>query len=507
MLDSSKNKHIEYVSFLGVTDAEPLLQLVSKNTPLNKVLMRILEQFQKKTGLTIGFRLPEGLGEDPVLWQAILTIEKMKRLNLIEWWDYRLSNTTYPDEPPFHVALVKNKFNDDIKRGFGYDGTGFSFFSKDRALWAGIGEAIERRSISHFSPEKGDYLDSTLEKLGSDALTIDPVAFPGISPEIRRAEGYPNHRLAFSQKDKFRFVRGYSVTDEKLIWIPLQLVSFRHHQDFEEPLLRSIVSSGAATHITKEKALLGGILELIERDAFMISWLNELSPEYLELDENDSELKEVVSLFKRYRIEYHAVRLSTDFAGVHVVVGIAIDRSGVGPAVCIGASAKFDLKEAILAAFTEMAASRYFIRMAYETAKKEKIDLNFPNRKEIGRDERLLYWCVPERIPKIDFFLKGVRHPFREYAKSSTLSTKQQLIALIEQFREKKLELAYVETTPPSARKELGLTTLFITAPQLQPLFLKEYPKHTWGERLFSVPKKLGLSPRQKAFTEIHPFP
>ena len=145
--------------------------------------------------------------------------------------------------------------------------------------------------------------------------------------------------------------------------------------------------------------------------------------------------------------------------------------------------------------------------MAFETAKKEKRDLNFPNRKEIGRDERLLYWCMPERIPEIDFLLKGTRRRLKEYGKPNSLPIKQQLDMLIEQFREKKLDLACVETLSSSLKKEFGLTTIFAIAPNLQPLYLKEYPAHSWGERISTVPQKLGLPVRKEIYSTIHPFP
>ena len=453
------------------------------------------------SGLELYARIPGPLGSDAALWEGHLFLEKMKRLGLIERWNGYHSSALFPDEPPLHMYFVKNTFNDDRRR-FGLDGIGRHFSSPEKALWASIGEAVERRTLDLFSPESGTFIDATPKELGNSAIDLSTLA--GISPEERQK----NQSLSFSDKTKFRYMQVYSLTKKKWLWAPLQLVSFRRHNSYEEPLLRSLVSTGAATHHSVDEALLGAILESLERDAFMITWLNQLSPEYLELEKStNEELQKMLETVKRYHLEVYALRLPTDFEGIHVVLGLLIDRTGVGPAINVGAKAGFDIEDTVKGVITEMLGTRLFVRMRYDNARKEERDLAFTDRSKIGLQERTLYWCDPQKIERINFLLQGKRTPLNIIPREKEKSVKEKVKFLVHSFEKKGLELAYADLSSLPWMKKLGLKTVMVVAPELQPLSLHEVPPHTWGPRLRSVPLHCGFTPRKEVFSEIHPFP
>ena len=111
-----------------------------------------------------------------------------------------------------------------------------------------------------------------------------------------------------------------SLTKKDNVWLPAQTVSpTREAQNFVrqgfEPHLRRVITTGLATHPSREEALLSGALEVIERDAFMVMWLNHLTLPRVDLDElsfRSPTLKLLLERCKRYRLKPHVVRMITD---------------------------------------------------------------------------------------------------------------------------------------------------------------------------------------------------
>ncbi|MES5997553.1 YcaO-like family protein, partial [Cutibacterium acnes] len=73
-----------------------------------------------------------------------------------------------------------------------------------------------------------------------------------------------------------RWVRGWSLTSGHQVWVPAIAV-YLHlpYLNDSERFIRS-VSTGCAVHESMRKAVLNGLLEVVERDAIALTWLHEL---------------------------------------------------------------------------------------------------------------------------------------------------------------------------------------------------------------------------------------
>ncbi len=133
-----------------------------------------------------------------------------------------------------------------------------------------VGEGLERFCLCVYREKH--FLLSTFDKISQKALS--PLSFAGISPSQRQA----NPRLKIDEKSVFRWVEGFSLYDKKKVFIPAQLVYVGYKYHPQEPMIREQISTGAAAADSFKGALYKGICEAVERDAFMITYFNKLSP-------------------------------------------------------------------------------------------------------------------------------------------------------------------------------------------------------------------------------------
>jgi len=209
----------------------------------------------------------------------------------------------------------------------------------------------------------------------------------------------------------------------------------------------------------------------------------------------DPEIDDVVSRFEAVGLELHVVELLTDFP-VLVYAAMVIDRTGAGPAFTIGASASASAKSAFMKATSEALTTRL--------AMKNKNYDDFDEH-DIDRDERIMYWCDPKRLLDIEFLFRGEKK-IRELKHLGYANLKKDYKNILTEMRARKYPVYSVEISDTKSKK-LGLRTVQIVIPQLQPLHLNEQFPYFGGERLHDVPNGLGYTPAKTLNALPHPFP
>lgn len=489
---------VEHFSELGA--ALKLPDFVGNNAK------RFLTVLSHALGVDLRIALPHGLfGYLPELWEGIALTALLKQKGLIE--SFTQMPHIYPDEPPLMRYLMQIKRTETERIPIGY---GCHFFSRKKALWAAIGEAIERYAIFHFSPESHHIIQASYDELSKQKYALNIFSLAGFSLN-QRAKGHPRFDLAIKSDSRFKWVEGYSLTKKRRAWIPLQMITLSYtalHKK-EEPLLLTPISTGAAAHRTLDAAILNGLLEVIERDAFMITWVNNLSPDIIDLESiADEEIKTVLASVKRYHLEIYFLSLPSDIP-VHIILAVTIDRTGGGAAVTVGASAHVDIKNAILGAAGEAISGRMWTRVSVDKKRKEGMPLEL-DISLLDQSGRLAWWYPHERIRDIMFLLNGKKKridqlPQYEYNEGD--NTHIVLDRLVGILKKKNLEVFYCETMNEEMKKLLNFYAVMVIVPGLQPMHLDESLPYFSGERLHAVPEKLGISPAHTPNPIPHPFP
>lgn len=486
------------------SDTRGTLKLQSSKKFVKRIVNFGIGLLEKYFGAKILLEVPPNLQEiNPELYQAIDVAHKLKSVGIIS--ELR-KIPKFADEP----HLFRFVASPGINRGSGAD-----FLSEKKAVWKTLGETAERYL---WSTSDAFYCDRLVKKPYSEikksALNI--LGLAGFSNEQRKKIGF----LKFDEKTNFRWIEADSLISGKKKFCPVQLVSLRYfrenvktfeHEEGKEPMLRWIITTGLATGQSLEEAVVKGILEVIERDAFMISWLNRISPPRIDLEnlvEQDEDLKRIVRYIQRYHLELHLLQLPTDFA-VHIYAAIIVDHSGLGPAFSIGASSDFDLKICLVDAISESLSVRLSL--------KNKLNADEESQKKMNRRGRLVFWSVKENLPKIEFFFRGNKKNLdlekdrSVYSLDNELAERKKyyekkLMNLRDELRKKSCETCYVELTTPEI-KDLGFRCAKVVIPELQPMHLDESIPYFGGKRLKEVPERRGYMPAEELNKEPHPFP
>ena len=472
------------------------------------LIQKLLVEISHMLGLELRAVVPgHFLKHDLLVWNVVPLIEVLKKLGIVK--SFLEVAPSYPDEPQGHIIRVVIHG----RGGLGYKGSGRDIFDKSKAAWAGVGEAIERWALSNYYPLQNELIDSSFKNLRQKKLNIFSIV--GFS-DILRKKGHPEYNLLFDEMAIFRWVKAYSLIDNEVIYVPLQLVSFRRCYEISgiygkrdektESLLAPIISSGAATGQTLERALLNGLLEVIERDAFMIHWFNTIVLDRINIHTIPDERVHALSVIaERYNLEVHLVYLKTDVP-VHTVLCLVIDKTGIGPAVYLDAKSGFQLSEVVYAILSESLAIRQGVRRFMDT---NSPSFQFKNYASLGHKERMLFWFQKERIKNVLFWTTGNIKEYSDFPNYavSVKNTAEELTTLLAFFKKQRYQVLYKEILEESIKKKLsGITTVMVKVPQFQPLYLDESLPAFADSRIKEVPRKIGIMPRASLNTFPHPF-
>lgn len=188
-----------------------------------------------------------------------------------------LNQHTLDHHPSIPASLTTVRTNcTDLSRIYPWGNdlfTGGSAFNDPMsARGASLGEALERycgNCIPGVKMEKASFQDLTNQ--GRRAL--DPESLILHSPKMLAEPGCPFE--PFSRDLEVYWVEGFSMTRNEACLLPLQLVYANWMGgDLKMPVTNYLYTPGMAAGESLERALIGALRELVERDITMVWWLN-----------------------------------------------------------------------------------------------------------------------------------------------------------------------------------------------------------------------------------------
>lgn len=429
---------------------------------------------------------------DKIVW--------LKKNKLIDGLYY--STTYFNDEPPYVCFTIRPAHHAERIGSFG---VGKSLFNHPAALGKALGEIVERMSIFAYNPS--ETVRKTYGQLAN--VAVSPEDFIGATEkerlEIEKTERFKKYHagasLAFNDDTPFRWVEAKSLTASEKRYVPLQLVSLAPiARDSGEPFIRFPLSTGSAAGQTQDAALLAGVLEVVERDAFMINWLSQSAKDRLDL-QSSPKLEKIYEIFQQYRLEFHVVELSTDFS-IPVFMGIVIDRTEIGYGVVVGAKAGFDCEEIIESIACDIIHNRHAYRRQKKPASGQNTHIDLRARAHI--------WRPSEMIAQIEPLISGSLRPIEYFQKrflaAETLkTTSDRLLYLKNKLRELCLDAYWVDVTAQNLQ-EIQIPVVVVTIPKLHPLYVDECFPYRNVDRIRSVLKRFESSYMQELPSNPHPF-
>jgi ribosomal protein S12 methylthiotransferase accessory factor len=380
--------------------------------------------------------------------------------------------------------------------------TGSEHWSRDAAEAAAIGEALERYSGSYIPHER--VVVSSAADLGDEA--VDPNRFALFSEDQYARSGFPFRR--FRPETVVGWVEGFCVPDGRRAFLPAQLVFMPWQRCRpDEVRVGHATSSGLACAATLEEAILTGLLEVVERDAFMLAWHNRLSLPLLDWSGDD----ELVRLDRRYfapsGLRYSAVDLSI-FLDVPTVLGVVHGQPGSLGALGVGAASAPRIADAWRKALAEAFS---VCRWVADRALEEPELLGRPADTIQTFDDHTLYYADEERA-RLASFLDAAGE-VRGVADVEPLEG-DNVLELIEavcgRLAARGASAYAVDVTSPDVAAA-GLSVVHVLAPELCQLDVVDGARFLGGKRLYDAAFEVGLVPRRLGPVDLnpdpHPFP
>ncbi|WP_377160715.1 YcaO-like family protein [Pseudoalteromonas fenneropenaei] len=262
--------------------------------------------------------------------------------------------------------------------------------NRQEMLRGAIYEYLERNAGKHIP---SDAVHAPYNDIAAQALTPEEVF--GVL-EQRDPELFPNFcpNTAIPWLKVTLPVSG----EEKLI--PAQLVSYM--VNYEQVFTYNLNSNGCALGNTVEEAALFAMLEVVERDALLLTWYTKSAPKRIDLQSDvPSRIRELELLLNMRGYEVCCFDISTDIELPTVLV-VLLGKNADTLAAFVTAACHFDAGDALENALAEAnslvtVCARNFFTKGYDLKTVES------ERKQAARDAQYFYYGYKENLPQLSF--------------------------------------------------------------------------------------------------------
>lgn len=371
------------------------------------------------------------------------------------------------------------------------DGAGGSL-ELSEARTRAIAEGLERYSSCAY--DERQFRWATAEELGDEALDLDTL--PRCS---ERELAHPACLLCAPDKHApLRWVRGFSLQDGRLLWIPAVMVYL--HIPYLSPGERIWlpISTGCAAHTTVEQALVGAICEVLERDAISLTWLQQLPLPRLELDELPPWLEQYMRRNARARqsVEHLFFDATTDL-GVPTIYSLQLSPRDEMLAALVMCSTELDPAIAVAKVMRESASSRIAMHTPRVTPDKWDDFLHvFDGATCMGHRDHLCAFDFLVNSPK--------RRRLSEMRAIGSGDARQDLVNLLARLHQRDMDVFAVDISTDEALRA-GMRVARVLIPALQPLSFSYRARYLAHPRLYDAPQRMGYPVHSE--DKINPWP
>lgn len=347
---------------------------------------------------------------------------------------------------------------------------------------AALGEAIERYSLSIHQLD--ELLQAPFESL-SDA--VSPLKITAFSKDQRAKRELTESTL---RETPFYWTRATSLVTGEKPWVPAQAV----YMPFDPvELIRSPNTSGAAAGLDYRTAADRAVSELVERECFLIGYLNRLSYPHVNLASvNNGWFDELRRVIETDRRELYVLDGSLD-QPYKTAIAILVDRDAE-PAVCFGLGCDDRMRTAVQDAILE-------VFQIYEWMTENVVGKNDPVPTDVASlEDRGQFWNDHEMIGELDFWLDPDNVVPIETTRETGLDAFRGFLKANDH------DCYIADVTSPDVNRA-GFTVVRAVVPGMFPLYLDEQYRYLGTERLYEVPIKCGYQQVPTDRSEINDVP
>ncbi len=403
------------------------------------------------------------------------------------------------DARAFYIATHATT-SDDILGVACNQENGGGHYLQEAALAAAIGETVERYSGVYLPKER--LLLSTARELAT--LAVEPERFSLFSDGQYSDNSFPFE--PFTSETKVHWVEGFSLPNGEPAYLPAQLIYLGHHvaEVPGESRIGYTTSSGLACGPTLEEAILSALLEIIERDAFMITWLNKLSLPVLDLDSDTNLAAEIKQQLMPAGLQHSAIDMSV-FSGVPTALGIVRNSHSDLAPFAVGAASAANMGSAVSKALLEAYQTRSWSRMKQFAETERSFSPDFSDIRNF--DDHILFYTKVEHMNYADFLdASSARVRLQDVAALEGDTPVDHIVAIAKRLRAQGLTVYAVDITSPDI-KQAGLYVVRVICPELCQLNASYRLRFLGGKRLYHLAYQLDLRASPLSEENVNPYP
>ncbi|BCJ85692.1 TOMM precursor leader peptide-binding protein [Effusibacillus dendaii] len=329
---------------------------------------------------------------------------------------------------------------------------------------------------------------------------------------VHAKEQYSQPGFPFKPFDPDRpidWVWGYSFLQERSILVP-ELLAYYSLGCGDGFVYET--SNGCAIGGSLEEAIFYGIMEVVERDSFLMTWYAQLPLPRLDPDSvMDLELRLMIDRLQAVAGYDLYLFDSTMENGIPSVWTLAKNRKQKGVNLICAAGAHLDPVHAVKSAIHEVAGMLLTLDEKFESNRAECLRmLHDPSLVQKMEDHSMLY-SLPEAEERLQFLLNENRpmrtfdEQFKPKARHTDLT--DDLRDIIQTFRRLHLDVIVVNQTTPEISRN-GLYCVKVLIPGMMPMTFGHHLTRLTGlERVFRVPVDLGYAEQPLTLEQLNPHP
>lgn len=366
------------------------------------------------------------------------------------------------------------------------------------ARLSAVAEGLERYCANQQRENALVYSD--VAHLEGPAIT--PPEFVLYSEDQYAQAGFRYRRWNGDQK--IAWVPARKLEDDSLVYAPAALVYMNHTGTDGSEYFTIPTSSGLAAGPDRQSAVLAALYELVERDAFLITWLNRLPSPRVDCAKATGVAGAICRHYARFGIETFVFDVTTDIS-IPVMMACTLDRSGSGPSVVVGLGCNLHPAIALERALMEVSQVRVGAVPKFRTKGPAEHLRTYTDIHTL--EDHSGFAALPANLQEFSFLFEAGRT--RDPAKLQNLSTGS-VTGDIQRCRTA-LEavgstVAYVDLTQPDL-EPFKIKVVRAIAPGTQPIHFGFGEERLGGIRLFSVPRNLGFRDTDTSAADLNPCP
>ena len=372
--------------------------------------------------------------------------------------------------PNYHNVMFNSLSNESIS----YHISGYGASNKE-AITRTMGEAVERYSfMSSYHLVKRDIKIASYKGLIENGYKALPLKFLNITPINN---GYFTN---VEETDELEWIKLFNYKEHESIYVPIQLIcSDRTGKKIGIPAM----STGTATHVNYENALLNAMIEAFQIDCFMKAWY--LDKPLKQIEWKDYVSVEFMNLYDSIfnfmtdtdiKILYNPME-GTEFNNFITIIS---NKSLGFPLYAVGVQGGINSEYAMWRSIMEAASIYINLECFYVFMDKEIDNVDYNKCKNsLNLDDTFYFWAnrndIDKKVNYMNSLISDEKIEFNKISKISKIAKKDELKEMFRVAQKCLNYTMFLDITPPELY-EYGYKTVRFIAPELLSMNLPAVP-------------------------------